>query len=129
MAQSKKSGLFMKVKSLNILKKIFNILSQKKSLKIIAYNKNIQKKLNKDIEDYKEYLRIEIDIIPKPNIYGQFINVEKIEPYYHIYFNDNKKEIKQNTIPFNGITKIKIKIDYEIKTLSKLFTNCKCIKK
>ena len=112
MAQSNKSGLLIKVKNMNILKKIFNLLTQKKSLKIITYNKNIQKRLNKDINDYKEYLRIEIDLIPKAGIYGKFINVEKIEPYYHIYFNDDIKEIKENTIPFFEVTKIKIKIDY-----------------
>jgi hypothetical protein len=64
MALSNKGGLLIKVKNMNILKKIFNLLTQKKSLKIITYNKNIQTRLNKNINDYKEYLRMEIDIIP-----------------------------------------------------------------
>ena len=47
MALSNKGGLLIKVKNMNILKKIFNLLTQKKSLKIITYNKNIQTRLNK----------------------------------------------------------------------------------
>ncbi len=98
MALSNKGGLLIKVKNMNILKKIFNLLTQKKSLKIMTYNKNIQARLNKNINDYKEYLRLEIDIIPKENIYDQFINISKLEPYYHIYINEDKKEVKENTI-------------------------------
>ena len=33
------------------------------------------------------------------NEYGNFINInEEDEKYYHIYFNDNKEEIKINQI-------------------------------
>ena len=64
------------------------------------------------------------------NIYDQFINISKLEPYYHIYINEDKKEVKENTIEsFEIVSKIKIKIDYEIDSLNSLFRNCKCIQK
>ena len=61
----------------------------------------MQNRLNINISDYKEYSEnftsIEIEIIPKKNEYGKFINIlnKKEEIYYHIYFNDNKKEVKK----------------------------------
>ena len=51
MAQSNKSGVLIKVKNMNILKKIFNLFTQKKSLQIITYNMNIQKRLSRDINN------------------------------------------------------------------------------
>ena len=41
------------IKSLYILKYIFSFLSEKQKLKIIIYNKDIQKKLDINIENYK----------------------------------------------------------------------------
>ena len=41
------------IASLYILKDIFSFLSQKQKLKIIIYNKHLQKKLDINIEDYK----------------------------------------------------------------------------
>ena len=53
--------------------------------------KNIQKRINKNINHYKEYSEnyssIEIDIKPVENKYGRFINIiEEDEEYCHIYF-------------------------------------------
>ena len=48
------------------------------------------------------------------------------EIYYHIYFNDNKEEIKRNYLDDN-VSKIKIIIDYQVKSLENLFYRCKCI--
>ena len=42
-----------KIKSLYILKDIFSFLSEKHKLEIIIYNKNLQKKLDINNEDYK----------------------------------------------------------------------------
>ena len=57
--------------------------------------KKIQNRLNLDVKDYKEYSEIEIEIIPTKDKYGKFINIdENDELYHHIYFNDNKEEIK-----------------------------------
>ena len=69
------------------------------------------------VNDYKEYSElyssIEIEIIPKMNEYGEFINIGKeCEKYYHIYFNDNEEEIKRNYIKENDkVRKIKIILD------------------
>ena len=63
--KSYKRNLFSKIKSNFILKQIFNDLDKKVSLEIIRYNKRIKKRLNKDINNYKKYLQIIIEIIPK----------------------------------------------------------------
>ena len=54
---------FENIKSNYILNKVFNFLREKKLFDIIHYNKYLQKKLNKDINDFKEFLKIEIEII------------------------------------------------------------------
>ena len=90
---------FSNIKSKYILKLIFGKLQKNKLLGIIRYNKKLQKLLCIDINNYKiEYCKIEIEIIPFENTYGKFINMNnKDESYYHIYFNDNKEEIKRNS--------------------------------
>ena len=90
--------IFKNLKSNYILKKVFCNLLKKKSLDIIKYNNNIKERINISIIDYKEYSElIEIEIKPVNNKYGKFININKEnEIYFHIYFNNNKKEIKRN---------------------------------
>ena len=86
------------------------------------------------VKDYKEYSEtftpIEIEIIPKKGKYGTFINIDENDKlYYHIYFNDNKEEIK-NKYKINEedkVTKIKIIIDYQVKSFKELFSGCYCI--
>ena len=60
------------------LQKFFNIITKKISLEIIKYNKDIQKRLNININNYKEYSElyssIEIEIIPIKNNYGKIIS-------------------------------------------------------
>ena len=110
------------------------IYQKRKSLKLLKYNKKIHNRLNLSIKDYKEYSEtyssIEIETTPVTGKYGRFINIdENNKLYYHIYFNDNKKEIK-NKYKINKkdkVTKIKIIMDYQIKSFNKLFHNCKCI--
>ena len=103
------------IKSNFILKICFNYISKRKLLEIIKYNKNIQKRINKDLTHYKEYSEkytsIEIEIIPLKDKYSKFINIkEKDKEYYHIYFNDNKeKEIKRKNLNEDDkVTKINI---------------------
>ena len=120
-----------KIRSNYMLKRIFSHLSTTRLLDTIRYNKKLQNKLNKDINDYKKYLQIEIEIIPFKNIYGNFINIlnQNDENYYHIYFDDNKEEIKRHYInQSDNVNKIIIEIDYEIKSLYMLFKECPCIK-
>ena len=74
-------------------------MPKKKKLEIVKYNKKVQKRLDLGVKDYKEYSEtftpIEIEIIPTKDKYGRFININKNDKlYYHIYFNDNKEEIK-----------------------------------
>ena len=120
------------VKSKYILKKIFNILPKRRLLDIIKYNKKLQKGMSIIINDYKEYSEIyssiEIEIIPIINKNGRFINItRKNEKYYHIYFNDDKEEIKRYYINNDKVSKIKVKIGYQVKSFSGLFYECKCI--
>ena len=49
--------------------------------------------------------------------------------YFHIYFNNNKEEIKRNYIDEDEEIKIiKIIIDYQVKSLKELFSYCEYIK-
>ena len=129
----KSDAKFEKIKADVFLEKLFNILEKKKVLNLVKYNKNIKRRINININDYKEYIEkyssIEIEIKPINNEYGQFINIKKgDEKYYHIYFNNNEEEIKRNY--FNEaeeIKIIKIIIDYQIDSFAELFSNCKCI--
>ena len=79
------------------------------------------------VNDYKEYCEIEIEIIPKKGKYGKFIHINKNNKlYYLIYFNDNKEEIinKYKIKERDKVEKIKIIIDYQIKSFEKLFYKC-----
>ena len=120
------------IKSKYILKQIFNTLNKNKFLGIIKYNKQIQRFLNLDKNDYKEHFEIEIELKPILNQYGKFINILKKEDKsnIHIYFdNNNKEEIKRNFLIKNeNVSKINILIDYKVKSLSNLFSDCHCIK-
>ena len=130
-----KSNIFENINSKYILEQILNNLGRNKSLSMIKYNKKLHIKLDININTYKEYVEIfspiEIEIIPNKIYYGIFINFpkQKDELYYHIYFDNNTKEVKRNYLLNNeNISKIKIIIDYQITSFSGLFYNCKCIK-
>ena len=71
--------ILLKLKSKYVLNHIFDNLNTNKFLNIIRYNKNLQKKLDKNKDSYKsEYLKIIIEIIPKVYGVGNFINIKKI---------------------------------------------------
>ena len=125
------------LKSNYSLKKICDFIKKGKLLGIVKYNKILQKRLNLSIKNYKEFSEIftpiEIEIITiinKMNISYKFININENEKsYFHIYFNDNKEEIK-NKYRINKkdkVTKIKLIIDYQVKSFEKLFEYCECI--
>ena len=90
------------------------------------------KRLEININDYKKYSSIEIEIKPVNNKYGKFINInDNEEIYYHIYFNNNEEEIKRNYINEDEdeeIKTIKIIIDYQVMSFEDLFSDCICIK-
>jgi len=126
---AKPNPIIENIKSKYILSKIYDNIPKLKKLVIVKYNKRIQNRLNLSTKDYKEYCEIEIEIIPIKGEYGEFINInENDKLYYHIYFNDNNKEIKNKySIWKKDITKIKIIIDYQVKSFNHLFSECKCI--
>ena len=131
--QNKAKASFEKLKNNFILKKIFNYMKKKKTLMIMKYNKKLQKRINLNINDYKEfsqqYSSIEIEIKLVDNKYGKFINIpDEQKEYYHIYFDNSKEEIKRNVTKVNEKVKtIRIKIDYQVKSLNKLFYSCEYI--
>ena len=131
---AKPNPITEKIKSDYFLQKLYDNMPKKKKLEIVKYNKKIQNRINLSVKDYKEYSEayssIEIEIIPTKGKYGKFINInEKNKLYYHIYFNDNKEEIKNKyeIDEKDKVTKIKIIIDYQVKSFKELFYWCKCI--
>ena len=129
---AKPNPIIDNIKSVYFLEKLYDNIQKKKKLEIAKYNKRIQNKLNLSVKDYKEYSEtlIEIEIIPVKGKYGEFIKVDENDKlYYNIYFNDNKEKIK-NKYKINEedkVTKIKIIIDYQVKSFKDLFYECKCI--
>ena len=131
---AKPNPIIENIKSKYILSKIYNNMTKKKKLEIVKYNQKIQNRINLSVKNYKEYSEtftpIEIEIIPKKGEYGRFININEDDKlYYHIYLNDNKEEIK-NKYEINKkdkVTKIKIIIDYQVKSFKDLFHKCDCI--
>ena len=119
------------IKSKYILKIIFNNLQRNKYLKIIKYNKKTQNRLDVTFHDYAKYSEeIEIEIIPKKDGFGNFINIQNKddEACYHIYFNNNFKETTRNYLLENEeVKKITIIIDYLVESFNGLFYYCECI--
>ena len=109
------------IKNDYFLQKVFDNLHKKNSLEIVKYNKKIKQRLNLNINNYKEYCEkyssIEIELSTVTNEFGEFINIdEENKLYYHIYFNNNKEEIKRNYLDENDkVKKINIIIDYQVK--------------
>ena len=135
MNELKLNDKFCNIKSDYFLQKIFGIVKKNKSLGIIKYNKMLQKRLKIDINSYKDYSQffssIEIEIKPIYNFLfkSKFINMpDEDKEYYHIYFDDKKKENKRNYIKKEEkVNNIKIIIDYQVKSFQELFSCCKSI--
>ena len=113
----KPKNKFVGLKSDYFIQKMFNYMQTRISLKIIKCNINIQKRLNININNYKDFSEkfssIELEIIPIQNEYGPFIKIkEEDKKYFHIYFNDNKEEIKKTEInEKDKVLKINITIE------------------
>ena len=116
---------FKKLKSDYFLIKIFDIIKKNKTLKIMKYNKKLQNRLNLNISDYKEYSELYSSIEVEINLDGnehnendKFINISDEEKeYYHIYFDNSNKEVKRNYLEEKEkINKIKIIIEYQVKS-------------
>ena len=125
-------NMLQNLKSDYFIQKFFDYIQKRRKFKTIRYNKSIQKRINLNINHYKEYSEkySSIEIKPMVNKYGRFIKIkEGDEEYYHIYYNDNKKEeINCTSLNENDkISKINIIIDYQVESFNKLFYDCKCI--
>ena len=118
------------INSKYILRQIVDNINLRLFLKIIKENKDIKNRLDINIDNYKNSSQIVIDITPLKNSYGDFINIfdKENEKYFHIYFNKSKNIINRNYIlEGEKVKNIKIKIDYKIKSIEKLFKDCETI--
>ena len=75
--QLKSAIRYENIKADYFLEKVFNNLKKGKTLNIVKYNENIKRRINININDYKEYSEkyssIEIEIKPVSNKYGSYI--------------------------------------------------------
>jgi len=127
-------SILEKIKSKYILKRILDDLQENKYLEIIKYNKQIQNRLNMDINYYKNksenFTKIELELSIDKNIGGKYINITNNtdKSYYHIYFENSKEEVNRYDISqHEKVKKIKIIIDGQINSFKELFRECKCI--
>ena len=126
--------MLKKIKSIYILRIIIKEhLEEKKYLQLVNYNKKFQKKLELSLENYiNNYYRIELELLPIKIITEDkniFINISiENKNYFMIYFNNKKVEQNYISKNDNNISKINIKINKEVNSLSGLFKNCKCLK-
>ena len=132
-----KDNIFKNIKSNYFLKNLFEKhLKINKKLEIIKYNKNIQTRIGINNQSYKDYVNIfspiKILIIDKDRIEGKIINIIKDEykDYIHIYFNENREEVKNKYILTKDdmVYKVYIILDYKIDSLYRLFHKCDAIK-
>ena len=87
------NNTLLRIKSKYILQEIFDYLNETKFLNFIRYNKSIQYKLDKGINDYRVRNDIIIELIPyklSEDTDKEFINIKYDKNHYHIYFNGNQ---------------------------------------
>ena len=90
-----KSKNKINMKSCYIMKKIFHNIQKRISLELVKYNINIQKRLNININNYKEfselYSSIKLEVTSVRNKYESFIDIKKEDKkYFHIYYNNKE---------------------------------------
>ena len=89
--------LFKNLKSDYFLEMLFSYTPKKKALEILKNNKNIQKRINISIDDYKNYCEqfssIEIELVPIQTS-TNFINIidARNDKYFHIFLTIIKKK-------------------------------------
>ena len=122
------------IKSVFFKRILFNHINEEKCLKLINYNKQLQKVLGITIKDFiRVYNKIIIEIIPDKNseeLYSKnFINIPmEYKLFYHIYL-DNNTEIKRTYLKKqDNISKIKIVIEPEVTQLVSIFEKIPIIK-
>ena len=122
-AESKK--FFDNIRSNMIFKKIFYHLEERLLLKLVVHNKNYQRKLNKNLNDYKYFLATEIELIPEKDDQKMFININIFNANdIIIYLNNNKKDSSLDEIKkCCQIDKVRIKIRKNVDSFRAYFIN------
>ena len=93
--QIKSKNKLINMKSCYIMKKIFHNIQKRISLELVKYNINIQKRLNININNYKEfselYSSIKLEVTSIQKKYGSFIDIKKEDKkYFYIYYNNKE---------------------------------------
>ena len=112
------------IRSICILKLIKIHLAEYKCLQLLRYNKQIQKRLNINLDTYKDYLKIVIDIVPiADKNYKTFFRHYIKNPFYHYYLNDRPDEVSNYTYYYHDdkVKKIRLVIDYNVNDKSLAF--------
>ena len=125
------------IKNRFVLIKVFKNLRKEKVMKLFKYNKSLQEDVNYNINTYKTYAEkfstIKLEIIPlSPETTESKIEFLKLEGdlkkhqrFFHIYFNDDIKETKRYYLTKDDdVKKIRVEIDYPVKSLLGLFNGC-----
>ena len=113
---------FNKLKSAFFIEKTFSMIDKKKSLKIMKYNHKLQKRINVTINSYKDYsqlytpIELELKLVNYKSNDNKFINISADNmKCYHIYFDNQNKEVKRTELKWKDKVKvIKIIIDHQI---------------
>ena len=129
------------INSKYILIYVCSYIKKNKLLRLIKPNKKLKSLLEISLNDYKDFGKIVIDVFPlvTSDEDEKFINYDKKdESSYHIYLNDDIKELKYNFIvrlfadknyisKEDNVKKIRIVIDNNIRSLKGLFKDCVCL--
>ena len=102
-------NILKNLKSDYFIQKFFDYIQKRRILKTIRYNKSIQKRINLNINHYKEYSEkyssIEIEIKPMENKYGLFYNCKCIESICFKKFYRNN--VTDMSFMFRGCSSLK----------------------
>ena len=134
--QIKSKVNFGNVKSVYILKKIFEYMEKKKFLEIIKCNKKLQARLKISIKDYTEYSQTYSSIEINLNIVNERLgNIKLIDTsnenkkFFHIYSENSNEEMEKTELNCSDeVGMVKIIIDHQVKSFESLFENCNYIK-
>ena len=125
-----------KIRNSYFLRELFNIIDERKALKILKYNKKLQKRLKLSIKDYIKFnnrIEMELEVFKYPQLPNYFFisKLVRLKKYdLKIYFNNEFIERGRSYFSQNeNVTSIKIIITNKVNSLFNFFNYCTCIKK